>query len=150
MLKKTIKTKSNKESQACGLCGKKNKTCEKTECCGNWVCGNESDYVLFSYSRNICSRNHRRFTLCAYHKTEEHKGNWKTCKKCLESFDTEIYVWYGTNEYNFDKLSNPPKFKPTHCSGCNIVISLSEDGYTSLGNKHACEICMKKGFDLRK
>ena len=43
---------------------------EKTECCGNWVCGDEGDYVMFSYSRDICSRNHRRFTLCGSHHTE--------------------------------------------------------------------------------
>jgi|SRR3989338_2582800 len=149
MKKETIK-KISGTKYPCGLCGKKNKTCEKTECCGNWVCGNPSDYVLFSYSRNICSRNHSRFTLCASHFNEGHKGSWKDCKKCLDSFELEMYVWYGTNEYNFEKLPNPPKFKPTYCAGCHEVISLSEDGCTSFGGKYACEECIGRGFNLRK
>jgi hypothetical protein len=143
-------TKSKIEVQPCGLCGKKNKTCQKIECCGNWVCGNENDYVMFSYSRDICCRNHRRFTLCGYHHTEGHRGDWQKCKECLSSFEPEICAWYGTNEYNFEKLSNPPKFKPTHCANCDVVISLSEGGYTSFGDKYACEKCMLKGYDLRK
>ena len=116
----------------CGLCGKSKKSRYKTECCGNWVCGDESDYVLFSYSRNICARNHRRFTLCGSHHAEEHKGDWKTCKECLKAFEMEMYVWYGTNEYNFEKLPDPPAFKPTYCSKCKTVISLSEGGYSYL------------------
>lgn len=36
------------QKSACGLCGKNNKTCQKTECCDNWICGDENDlYVVF-------------------------------------------------------------------------------------------------------
>ena len=80
------KTKKRIGTPPCGLCGKTKKQRNKTECCGNWVCGDESEYKMFSYSRNICSRNHRRFTLCANHHTEEHQGDWKTCKECYENF----------------------------------------------------------------
>ena len=127
----------------CGLCGKKGKPRYKTECCNNWVCGNEGDYVLFSYSRNICIRNHRRYTLCGYHHTEQHKGDWKTCNECLESFkhELEMYVWYGTNEYNFEKLENPPEFQPTHCSKCKRVIVLSEEGFSTLCEHYFCGDC---------
>jgi len=69
---------------ACGLYGKSKKPRGKIECCGNWVCGNENEYVLFSYSRNICSRNHRRFTLCGFHNTEGHMGDWKICKNAVK------------------------------------------------------------------
>ena len=127
----------------CGLCGKKRKPLEKTECCNNWVCGNEGDYVLFSYSRNICTRNHRRFTLCGYHHTERHEGDWKTCNECFESFkhELEMYVWYGTNEYNFEKLEHPPKFKPTLCAKCKKVIVLSEGGFSTLCGIYRCDSC---------
>jgi hypothetical protein len=57
---------------------------------------------------------------------------------------TEMYVWYGTNEYNFEKLENPPSYEPTHCSGCGKVISLGEDGYSRLGEKFWCEKCQMK------
>jgi hypothetical protein len=63
-------------------------------------------YVMFSSARNSCSRNHWRYTLCGYHHGERHQGQWLECKKCKESFDTEDYVFYGTNEYNFVKLKN--------------------------------------------
>lgn len=147
-----MKSKSKPVNPPCGLCGKSKKPRYRTECCGNWICGDESDYVLFSYSRNICSRNHRRYTLCGFHHTEGHTGDWKTCKKCYAGFEHELemYVWYGTNEYNFEKLENPPKFRPTFCAGCKKVISLPHDGYTSLRNIYACRACIDDGFDIRQ
>ncbi len=39
----------------------------------------------------------------------------------------------GTNEYNFEKLPNPPAFKPIKCAKCGRIIHLGEDGYTSQG-----------------
>ncbi len=65
------------------------------------------------------------------------------------SHELEMYVWYGTNEFNFDKLENPPKFKPTYCAGCGEVIRLPDGGYTSLRNIYVCEECSDNGFDIR-
>ena len=136
-----VKRQQKQTNTSCGLCGK-NKKLIKTDCCNNWICNDEGKYVIFSYARNSCSRNHRRFTLCGYHAVEDHKGDWQTCKKCFNSFDTEDYVWYGTNEYNFEKLPNPPKFKPTYCNSCHSIIKRSEEGYTLLPNgQFLCEIC---------
>ncbi|MGH9937021.1 MAG: hypothetical protein ACREAM_12290 [Blastocatellia bacterium] len=125
---------------ACGLCGKTEKL-TKTPCCDNWICDDEDEYVLFSYARNSCSRNHSRYTLCAYHYNEDHEGDWRECDECEEGFDTEMYAYYGTNEYNFVKLENPPEFEPTRCAKCNRVISLSEDGYSIKGGKYICLRC---------
>ena len=97
---RTLKKNKGHGRPRCGLCGKTRKL-TKTECCGQWICDDEDKYIIFSYARNSCSRNHRRFTLCGYHYTEEHEGNWKDCPECRNSFETEIYVYYGTNEYNF-------------------------------------------------
>lgn len=130
----------------CGLCGKTKKL-TKTECCNQWICDDEDKYVIFSYARNSCSRNHSRFTLCGYHYTEEHPGNWKDCPKCRNSFETEIYVYYGTNEYNFQKLENPPAYLPTKCARCGVVISLGYDGYSIKGDKYFCEECADKEME---
>jgi hypothetical protein len=134
----------------CGLCGK-TRNLTKTECCGNWICDDEHKYVLFSYARNSCSRNHRRFTLCGSHHAEEHPGDWKNCDKCRRDFETEMYVWYGTNEYNFEKLPNPPSYKPTKCSKCGTVINLSEDAYSIRGGEHGreywCEDCTSEDME---
>lgn len=124
----------------CGLCGK-TKNLTKTPCCGNRICDDENKYVMFSYARNSCHRNHDRFTLCSYHHNEGHAGLWQGCKICLKSFATEIYVWYGTNEYNFEKLENPPEYEPTLCSTCGRVIKLGTDGYSQLGDTYTCEKC---------
>jgi hypothetical protein len=124
----------------CGLCGKRVNLIQ-TDCCGNWICNDEHKYITFSYARNSCSRNHRRFTLCGYHNAEGHKGNWKVCTECRQSFKTEMYVWYGTNEYNFKMLENPPAYEPTKCSRCGITIKLGTDVYSQLGNQHWCEEC---------
>jgi hypothetical protein len=122
------------------LCGKSGRL-TKTECCDNWICDDEDRYVLFSYARNSCHRNHRRFTLCGYHYAEEHAGKWQDCHECEAAFETEMYVYYGTNEYNFEKLENPPAYEPTRCSKCGTVIVLSEDGYSILGREYRCERC---------
>lgn len=134
--------KSVGKKRVCGLCGNTRKRLTKTDCCGKWICDDEDEYVMFSYARNSCSRNHRRYTLCGFHSVEEHEGDWKTCKECRESFDTEDYVWYGTNEYNFEILPNPPEFKPTRCGQCDRVIHRGNDGYTSLPDgTFLCEQC---------
>ena len=92
---KTSKSRAAKQASAkagarCGLCGK-TKNLTRTECCGSWICDDEHTYQLFSYARNSCSRNHRRYTLCGYHFNEGHPGDWKDCPKCRESFETEMY-----------------------------------------------------------
>lgn len=140
MKKKKTKTDILKTKEKCGLCGK-TKNLTKTECCNNWICDDENKYVLFSYAKNSCYRNHSRFTLCAHHYTEGHPGHWKDCPKCRNSFETEMYVWYGTNEHNFEKLQNPPKYEPTKCARCGKVIRLGEDGYSSFKGNYFCEMC---------
>ena len=127
----------------CGLCGK-TKNLTKTDCCDQWICDDEDKYVLFSYERNSCYRNHRRYTLCGYHYAEGHSGNWKDCPRCRRAFETEMYVYYGTNEYNFKKLENPPSYVPTRCAKCNSVIVLSEGGFSEKGKEYFCWKCTNK------
>jgi hypothetical protein len=138
------KGKKSSDSPACGLCGKKSNL-TKTECCGRWICDDEDNYVLFSYSRKSCFRNHRRYTLCGFHHAEEHGGDWKTCAQCRDSIETEMYVYYGTNEYNFEILENPPSYEPTRCSKCNRIIKLSEESYSILGDEYFCSGCGQFG-----
>ncbi|OGP46792.1 MAG: hypothetical protein A3K30_07015 [Deltaproteobacteria bacterium RBG_13_51_10] len=146
MPKAVRKTKST--TRRCGLCGKTGKL-TNTDCCGNWICDDEHRYVLFSYARNSCDRNHRRYTLCGYHHVEKHDGDWKECSECRESFGNEMYVWYGTNGYNFEKLPNPPSFAPTKCSKCGIVIKLGTDSFTQSGDEYWCKICADKEMAKR-
>jgi len=134
------KTRAQNSKPQCGLCGKKTKLIQ-TPCCGQWICNDQHKYVLFSYATNSCQRNHDRYTLCSYHYHEKHKGDWKRCAKCKKSFLTEMYVWFGTNEYNFEKLENPPTYKPTTCAQCGKVIVLGEDGYSIDGSKYFCWDC---------
>lgn len=128
----------------CGLCGKSRKL-TTTPCCKQWICDDEDEYVIFSYARNSCFRNHRRYTLCGFHFYEEHKGDWQACLKCRNGFETELSVYYGTNEYNFEKMENPPAYVPTHCAKCDDIISLGEDGYSSKGDDYFCMNCSASG-----
>ncbi len=137
------KKKKTEDKPRCGLCGKTKKLM-KTECCGHWICDDEDKYVIFSYARNSCARNHSRYTLCAFHYNEEHEGSWKDCPICRNEFETEMYVYYGTNEYNFEKLENPPAYLPTKCSICGTTISLGYDGYSQMGREYYCEECTSK------
>jgi hypothetical protein len=139
------KKRSTADKPRCGLCGKTTKLM-RTDCCGQWICNDEHKYVLFSYARNSCSRNHRRYTLCGFHHAEGHPGDWKTCRKCRESFQAEMVVWYGTNEYNFEKLPDPPAYEPTHCDRCGVVIKLGTDGYSTGPEGTLCERCSEDRF----
>jgi hypothetical protein len=130
-----------KEKKSCFLCGA-TKELTKTDCCNHWICDDEDKYVLFSYARNSCHRNHDRYTLCAHHYREEHDGDsWQTCVKCKGDFDTEDYVYYGTNEYNHTKLKKPPKFKKTKCSKCKAVMDRASGGFSSRGDEFLCMNC---------
>ena len=124
----------------CELCGKAGEVIQ-TECCGRWICDDEGRYVPFSYARNSCSRNHSRFTLCAFHHAEGHSGNWQDCSSCRDEFETELYVYYGTNEYNFSRLQNPPSYSPTKCGKCGAVISLGSGGYSLHKGRYFCAKC---------
>lgn len=141
-------TGSSAPQRRCGLCGK-TKNLTRLQCCGNWICNDEDSYVLFSYARNSCHRNHSRFTLCSFHHNEGHTGDWTTCEQCRSGFETEIYVWYGTNEYNFKKLENPPPYEPTKCSSCGSVIRLGRDGYSIFRNKYWCMKCSDRPDALK-
>jgi hypothetical protein len=124
----------------CGLCGKTRKLV-RTECCGQWICDDEADYALFSYATNSCSRNHRRYTLCGYHDVEGHSGKWQDCPKCRRDIQPEMYAYYGTNDYNFEKLAEVPAFKPTRCAKCNRVIRLAQEGYAMTAKGYICTGC---------
>jgi hypothetical protein len=54
-----------------------------------------------------------------------------------------MYVYYGTNAYNFEKLENPPAYEPTHCGRCGRVIVLSQDGYSDGPDGYRCEDCFE-------
>jgi hypothetical protein len=145
--KRKSKPKRTSALRKCGLCGRSGKL-TKTPCCDQWICDDADQYVLFSYARNSCWRNHDRYTLCGYHYHEGHDGHWKHCPQCRDSFETEMYVWHGTNEFNFERLENPPEFEPTLCSKCGTRIVLGEDGYTQSGGEYWCEACAAK--EMRK
>ena len=138
--KKPARVSADGGKERCGLCGKRGKT-TKTGCCGNLICDDYNQYKLFSYARNSCARNHDSFTLCASHRHEEHVGHWKSCKQCLGGFDAEMYDWYGSNEYNFEKLDVLLPFTPHQCGHCRAMILQSRDGYSMKGKLYFCERC---------
>jgi hypothetical protein len=146
-MKKKKKIK-RRQRPACGLCGSKTNLI-RTECCEQWICNDETEYVPFSYARNSCYRNHLRYTLCGYHYIENHSGDWKTCPECRDNFsdNLEMYVYYGTNEYNFEKLPNPPAFEPTYCSECGKRIVMADGGYSYQGDKYTCGKCDSSPID---
>lgn len=127
-------------AKRCGLCGK-TRNLIQTDCCGEWICDDEHKYVMFSYARNSCSRNHRKQTLCAYHYAEGHEGNWWECDRCRKDFEPALYVSFGTNEFNFRKLENPPKFDPIKCAKCGGIIDVGKDSYTIKDGGYFCERC---------
>lgn len=137
---KKPKPDENGEEKKCFICGATSHLV-RTPCCGKWICDDESDYVLFSYARNSCYRNHQRYTLCGAHFVEGHGGDWKTCPECRGLAEPEMVAWFGPNEYNWEKMPDPPAFKPTLCSKCGKRIVLPEGGYSVGRDGYVCDAC---------
>jgi hypothetical protein len=57
-----------------------------------------------------------------------------------------MYVYYGTNEYNFEKLTKVPTYEPTLCATCATRIDLGEGGYSQQGGDYTCMTCSTKKF----
>ncbi len=129
----------------CKLCGN-TKNLIRTPCCNNWICDDVDSYVMFSFAHNSCYRNHDRYTLCATHWHEGHEGRWQDCQACRDTFETEMYVYYGTNEYNFEVLESPPSYEPTLCHKCKRVIRLAEGGYSLSSDGYTCWECSNALF----
>jgi hypothetical protein len=52
-------------------------------------------------------------------------------------------VYFGTNEYNFERLENPPAYEPTLCNICHQRIRLGEDSYGMRAGRYICWSCGK-------
>ena len=128
-------------SGKCELCGRR-RVLIPTDCCKRLVCGIAGADGRQRATVGGCYRSHQRYTLCTHHFAEGHAGKWQTCVKCRDDFKTEMYVWYGTNEHNLEKLENPPSFEPTLCAGCGKRIRLSVDAHSiSPDGRYRCDEC---------
>src|SRR5262245_25583876 len=130
----------NAETPRCGLCGKAERL-TRTPCCGNWICDDEAACVPFSYERNSCYRNHTMFTVCGGHHNLKHQGRWQECAECRNAAPLELFVHHATNEYNFEKLENPPAFEPTYCHLCGVLLRLAHGGYSMSQKGFTCAAC---------
>jgi dihydroorotase len=96
----------------------------RTRCCENSICDTERDYVMFSYSREHCSRSHSRYTLCGYYGTEascDSTKDWRECKGCIipESISgLPDKLWRGLNPYNFCPLLSKDVPRHSLCETC--------------------------------
>lgn len=142
-----VKRKEKVSKPKCGLCGSSKKSLTKIPCCNNWICDDEDSYIIFSYARNSCYRNHDRYTLCSYHFHEKHDGKWQQCKKCKGDFDLPNYVDMGTNEYNFEVLQNPEKLTVS-CVNCDFTADTVSAFAVQTSNGYYCpkEKCQKAAF----
>lgn len=118
--------KGRGSGERCAVCGKANRPLKRSECCDQPLCLLGDVFV----SKQCCWARHGRYTLCNHHFNEGHAGEWKTCRSCRTDFETEMYVWYGTNEFNVEKLEDPPAYQPKKCARCGVAIALSRDAYS--------------------
>lgn len=119
----------NKDSKKCGLCKKTDteslvanqKPLTKTKCCENWICDDSHKYVVNSFSKISCWRNHERFTICGRHYRDEHIGKWQTCKQCRLNNKNDIfaYIDFSKNEFNFEPNKQLDRIS-IQCSGCGF------------------------------
>lgn len=132
------------ESDCCGVCGKSDGPLTITECCGNLICDNEDEYVMFSYSRQFCARSHRRYTTCGAHSSEGHSGDWRNCEDCNKGRG-KSKSWYSTNGYNFtpglEKYYPKGQYITEACSTCNKRIATGFEGHGFSATGVVCMGC---------
>ncbi len=126
--------------KTCGICGSKGPL-TKTSCCDELICDDIKNDQGVPVEQSECRRNHEKYTLCHHHYRNEHEGDWKECKECRDSFDTEMYVYYGTNEYNVEVLDDPPDYAPTECAECGTVVDRSRDAHQMTQDGILCADC---------
>jgi hypothetical protein len=118
-----------------------------TECCNASVCDNEEEYVMFSYSRDLCKRSHSRYTSCGFHHTEGHEGDWRVCSKCPNSGEGgNSRSWYATNGFNVTPVLEADIPQGSHitkpCDGCKRRITPGHDGETCHPDgRNTCTSC---------
>ena len=119
------KVASSLPRDSCGICysspGEKPMTI--TECCRHPICDTEANYQMFSYSREFCSRSHRRYTLCGNHGVEsscDTSKDWRECNFCINENFTQMddKLWRGLNPYNFCPLLSKDVPRHSLCATC--------------------------------
>ncbi len=152
-LKRHLKRKNLKE-MGCDVCGSKTNDLMITECCHLVICDTEKDYVMFSYSRDLCSRSHNRYTHCGYHSVENYcdkEKDWRECDGCAQGLrENKIgdYLWRGLNGYNTVPLleKNVPKHALCDvCSDCKEPFMSGLEGF-SYKNGIVCLPCSGIGI----
>lgn len=143
----------------CGLCKKTNtesfdacgKQLIRTKCCQNWICDDSHEYVINSFKKTSCWRNHERYTQCGIHFKKGHKEEWQTCKQCEydNKSDMVTYIDHASNEYNFEPRKDLSRIE-IQCSNCDFwaselkyfsgrVISSRNDEYKFFCKRQKCK-----------
>lgn len=136
-------------NKKCGLCGNRDNLI-KTECCNNWICNDEDQYVPFSFDNNSCYRNHDRHTICGIHYNEEHSGKWQDCQECKDMYEVEMYVYFATSNYNFAPLEDPPTYDPIKCYKCSKIIKLGFEDCSRTNKGYICAECLPFDCDPKE
>jgi len=85
-----------------------------TECCDELICTD-------------CIKGHRKYSMCAYHYNEGHKGrNPQTCQQCLEDFDPKY---------------EDCAIEPTKCATCSQRIKIYKEPHMVYGENCYCMQC---------
>lgn len=132
----------------CGLCRARKPPFKYTECCRRVVCADEGNYVLMSYGRNSCSRNHNRYTNCSNHNQAGHAGRWQDCAACKNGYDEYDWWTFGSNPpdlaacCNFpdDVLQGPRPSLPL-CSGCRRPVDTATEAHSFGATGLCCMAC---------
>jgi hypothetical protein len=124
-------THSSRLTKFCGLCGSMTKKLKLSECCGNYICDDVTQYKLFDFFSS-CNRNHDRYSLCAQHFVNDHKGKWQECDECKTSPLNNV------DKFNFAQKNNPQTYT---CINCEFS---AESAKAFLPNNKNGFYCQKK------
>ena len=140
MEKPPLRTSDGRRS-ACIVCGK-TKQVKLIECCGSHVCVATTPFTPYSDPTLHCSRAHARYTVCGYHRDQNHVGLWTACALCKSDFEPELYLFYATNRFNAVTLDYVPSHNGrSSCVDCGTRVSLLADAFQITEGQIICGKC---------
>ena len=92
--------------QHCRFCGDPSVPLIKTKCCNEFICCDKKT-VSFR-GGGFCQFEHEHNSMCYFHYSEKHSGEWETCQEC-QTFWKETQGQYIQGEMPKKKLHETPK-----------------------------------------
>ncbi|MBI4864626.1 MAG: hypothetical protein HY815_30880 [Candidatus Riflebacteria bacterium] len=130
----------------CIVCGGGRKV-TTTACCDLPICDDWAEFVPYSDPVDCCSRSHDRYTLCGYHHSVGHDGDWVSCRECWDAFPSDLYACFAENRFNLPSEVPLVVGQLSRCDACGREVSLLAESFWAVSGELICSRCGDRDED---